>query len=127
MNLPLQLSLVALAGAVGTLARYGLAAAVQRLGGPAFPWGTLAVNLVGCLLFGLVVALSEGRAIISPQARLVLLTGFMGALTTFSTFAFDTTQLAQQSGWALAAANVVVQNSLGVAAILAGMAAGQRM
>lgn len=119
--------LVALAGAAGTLVRYGLAGWVQRVAGPGFPWGTLAVNLLGCLLFGLIVAVSEGRALVSPQARLVLLTGFMGALTTFSTFAFDTTQLASHSGWLLAATNIAVQNVLGVMGIYAGLALGQRI
>lgn len=122
-----QLLLLALAGAAGTLTRYGLATWVQRWAGPAFPWGTLAVNLVGCLLFGLVVALSEGRALVGPQARLILLTGFMGALTTFSTFAFDTTQLASHAGWTLALVNVAAQNVLGLASVYAGLALGQRL
>lgn len=122
-----QLFLLALAGAAGTLTRYGLATWIQRWAGPAFPWGTLAVNLVGCLLFGLVVALSEGRALVGPQARLILLTGFMGALTTFSTFAFDTTQLAGHAGWMLALANVAAQNVLGLASLYAGLTLGQRL
>ena len=122
-----QWLLLALAGAAGTLARYGLASWVQRLAGPAFPWGTLAVNGVGCLLFGFIVALSEGRALVSPQTKLILLAGFMGALTTFSTFAFDTTQLAAQPGWRMAAANIAVQNGLGLASVYVGLALGQRV
>ena len=117
-----QLLWVALAGAAGTLCRYWLQALVQRLSGWAFPSGTLAVNALGCLLFGLVWGLAEERLVIRPDLRFILLVGFMGAFTTFSTFAFETGQFLRDSQWALAAANVATQNALGMLCLFAGFA-----
>ncbi len=88
-----QLGWLCFAGAAGTLARYGLAGLMQRLLGESFPWGTLTVNALGCFLFGVVWMLAEDRLVISGQTRFVILTGFMGAFTTFSTFAFETAAL----------------------------------
>ena len=122
-----DLSLIALAGAVGTLARLGLAGCAQKLGGQRFPWGTLAVNLVGCLLFGLVFTLAAERALISPRWRVILLGGFMGALTTFSSFGHETAMLLRQEQWAIAVANITAQNVLGLAAVYLGMAIGRSL
>jgi CrcB protein len=116
---------LALAGAVGTLARYGLGGWVQKLIPTAFPWGTLAVNAAGCFLFGIVWALAEQRMLISGQTRLILLVGFMGAFTTFSTYAFETAQMLDDSEWLLAAANLLSQNVLGIALVLTGIALGR--
>ena len=74
---------LAVAGAAGTLARWGLQGLVHTLQPTLFPWGTLAVNALGCLLFGLVWSLSEERLLVPPHIRLVVLTGFMGAFTTW--------------------------------------------
>ena len=116
------------AGALGALARYGLGGAVQRLSGAsAFPWGTLAVNALGCFLFGVVWSLAEERMLMSPEARVIALVGFLGAFTTFSSFAFETVQFVRDSQWAFAAANILAQNILGVAAVFAGMAAGRAL
>jgi CrcB protein len=122
-----ELSLIAAAGAVGTLARYGLHHAVHKFAGAAFPWGTLIVNLLGCFLFGLVWMLAEERMVISPQTRTVVLVGFMGAFTTFSTFAFDTSAFLRHSNWQLATANLLLQNVLGIAAIFAGFSVGRHI
>ena len=70
-----------------------LSGLVQRLAGERFPLGTMAVNLLGCLLFGFVWGYLEGRVGLSPQTRTIVLTGFMGAFTTFSTYAFETVTL----------------------------------
>ena len=117
-----ELCLLAVAGAAGTLSRYGLAELVQRVCGGRFPWGTLCVNALGCFLFGLVWALAEERLVISGQTRLVLLVGFMGAFTTFSTFAYDTSALLRDSQWWLAAGNLLAQNVLGLTCIFLGLA-----
>lgn len=116
---------VGVAGAFGTLCRYGVSAAVQKLCGPAFPWGTFAVNAAGCFLFGVVWALAEERLVISGQTRFVILTGFMGAFTTFSTFAFETGQFLRDAQWLSAAANVAGQNVLGVACVFLGLTASR--
>ncbi len=117
--------LLAVAGAAGTLARYGLSGLVQRLVPGGFPWGTFAVNALGCLLFGIVWSLAEERMLISGAARIILLIGFMGAFTTFSTFAFETGQLLDDSQWLFAAGNVMLHNVVGVALLVAGIALGK--
>lgn len=121
----LKLALLALAGAIGALARYGLSGIAQQACGEKFAWGTLAVNAVGCFLFGLVWTLAEDRLIISGQTRVILLTGFMGAFTTFSTFAFETSEYIRDSQWMLATANLAGQNVLGLICVLLGLAAGR--
>lgn len=120
-----KLLLLAAAGAAGTLARFGLSGLVQRLGPTDFPWGTFAVNALGCLLFGVVWSLAEERLVISGATRLVVLVGFMGAFTTFSTFAFETVQLLDDSQWLAAAGNLLLQNVAGVALVLLGIALGR--
>ena len=120
-----RLALLSVAGAVGTLARYGLSNLVQRLSPGEFPWGTLAVNALGCLAFGVVWSLAEERMLVSGATRIVILVGFMGAFTTFSTFAFETGQMLDDSQWFTAAANLLAQNVLGVVLVLVGMAVGR--
>jgi CrcB protein len=120
-----KLALIALAGAVGTLARFGMQGVVQRLCGEGFPWGTFAVNALGCFLFGVVWMLAEERLLISGETRLILLTGFMGAFTTFSTFAFETGQQLRESQWLYATGNVAGQVVVGVACVFLGFIVGR--
>jgi CrcB protein len=131
----IQLLLIGLAGAAGTLSRFGLTSltnwALESL--HASPWraaaGTLAVNILGSFLFGLVFALTEPR-LSSPQTlqlRIILLTGFMGAFTTFSTFTFDAVRLGRDGDWLNAAAYVLLSVGIGVAALGLGLAAGARL
>jgi CrcB protein len=112
---------LAAAGAAGTLARYGLSEWVRGQFGAAFPWGTFAVNIIGSFAFGLVWALAEERGILSSETRLIVLTGFMGAFTTFSTFMFDTGNLLAASQWLLAISNVVAQVIIGLIALFLGL------
>jgi fluoride exporter len=120
-----KLLLLAVAGAAGTLARFGLGGLVQRIVPSAFPWGTIAVNALGCLLFCFGWSLAEDRLVISGATRTILLVGFMGAFTTFSTFAFETAQLLDDSQWLAAAGNVMLQNVAGIALVLVGIAVGK--
>jgi CrcB protein len=120
-----EIGLLALAGAAGTLCRYGLAGAVQKLSGAGFPWGTLTVNAAGCLLFGFVWTLGEERLLISGQTRFIVLTGFMGAFTTFSTFAFETGAFLQESSWRLAAGNLAANNAVGLICLFLGLSLGR--
>lgn len=122
-----KLLALALAGALGTLARYGLAGFVQRMNGASFPWGTLAVNLTGCFLVGLVWSLFEGRWAVTGETRTIVLVGFMGAFTTFSAFILETGELVRASQWAGAAANLTLQNGLGFLALFGGLALGRLM
>ncbi len=116
-----KLVLIAVAGTVGTLSRYWLSGFTHRMFGSDFAYGTLAVNVIGCLLFGLVWALAEERMAISVLARTVLLVGFMGAFTTFSTFAFETMNYVRDSQYMLAFLNVAANCILGFAAIVSGV------
>ena len=115
------------AGALGTLARYGLGGLVQRLHESIFPWGTFVVNALGCFLFGLVWTLAEERLVIGGETRAVILVGFMGAFTTFSTFAFETAAMLRDAEWLLAAANLLAHNGLGLAGFFLGVGLGRAL
>lgn len=120
-----QWLLIAFAGALGTLARYSLTGLIQFLLGSGFPWGTALVNVLGSFLFGVIWSLAEGRLALTPQSRAIILTGFMGAFTTFSTFMFETGGLLQDAQWAFALGNVALQVVVGLACLLVGLAIGQ--
>jgi CrcB protein len=122
-----KLTWLAAAGAVGTLARYGLGGLVQRLHQTSFPWGTLVVNGLGCFLFGLVWTLAEERLVIGGEMRTVILIGFMGAFTTFSTFAFETGAMLRDAEWLLAAGNLLAHNLLGLTLFFLGAATGRAL
>lgn len=120
-----NLLLLALAGACGALARHGLSLAVnglaeQLFGKMDFPWGIFVVNVLGCFLFGLVWELSAVRHLFSDATRTVLLVGFMGSFTTFSTLVFDTDRLLQGSQELLLLLNLGGQIVLGVVALRLG-------
>jgi CrcB protein len=93
MNLPM-LSGIALGGALGALARYGLGGWIQQLSGGTFPWGTWAINVAGSLFLGLVIRLFEGLAV-DPAWRAFLAIGLAGGFTTFSTFSYESLKLLQ--------------------------------
>jgi len=116
---------LALAGALGTLARYGLAGFVHRINGVSFPWGTLAVNLAGCFFAGLLWSMFENRWPVSGETRTLLLVGFMGAFTTFSALILETGELLRSAEWVHAAANLTLHNGLGFVALFAGAALGR--
>jgi len=117
--------LIALGGGLGALARYSLGGFVQRLGKSGFPWGTFGVNMIGCFLFGLLWMLSTKHLSLSGQARLFILTGFMGAFTTFSTFIFETGQLLSGGELFLALINLGAQIFLGIGLFFAGTLLGR--
>ena len=120
-----KLLLLALAGSVGTLARYGLSGFVQSLCGKVFPWGTVVVNLLGCALFGLIWSALEERWPTSGETRMIILVGFMGAFTTFSTFVFESGELLRDAEWIPALGYFTIHNVGGLAALLAGLALGR--
>lgn len=116
---------LALAGACGALARYGLAGLFQRAQQMGFPWGTLTVNALGCFLFGLIWTLTQQRLAISPETRTIVLVGFLGSFTTFSTFLFETDQMLEHAEWVMAGLNLTGQLGLGLAAYLLGAFLGR--
>ena len=105
---------LAAGGVLGVFARYGLAAWVSGLLGPAFPWGTMAVNLSGCLLIGVFDAWATGRGWLGPDGRLVLMTGFCGAYTTFSTLLLESSALLGDGQWLRALANYLGSGAAGL-------------
>jgi fluoride exporter len=122
-----KLLLIGAAGAAGTLARYGLGGFVQARFAGVFPYGTLAVNLLGCLLFGLIVALADRYTALSSETRIILLVGFMGAFTTFSTFMFESQKLMEDGEWLRLSLNLLGQNVGGLACVILGLALGRML
>lgn len=115
-----RLTLLAAAGALGTLARVGTYLALAKFGSSQFPLATLGVNVAGSLAFGLVWPLAEQGGRLSVESRSIILAGFMGAFTTFSTFAFDTGQYLQRGEYFGAGLNILANNVLGIGAFLLG-------
>jgi len=95
----LRLILIAVFGAVGTLARYGLQGVVQMRTGGTFPYGTLLVNLTGCFFLGLIAQFTLNRMVISPDWRVAIAVGFFGGYTTFSSFGWETAKMMEAGEW----------------------------
>jgi CrcB protein len=113
---------VALGGAIGALARWFLAAALRNVI-EGFPVGTFVINAIGCFVFGLLWAWNAGKW--PTHVAAAAFTGFLGAFTTFSTFAFESLDLWQQGRIVAFALNVIGQNVVGVLAVVAGAALGK--
>ena len=118
--------LAALGGALGALARWGVAEALPR-SDDGWPWGTLLVNLTGCLLLGLLAAVLAARAPDSPWARPFLGVGVLGGFTTYSTFAVETVGLAGAGAAGVAVGYVVASVAGGIAAAALGTLAARRL
>jgi CrcB protein len=99
---------IGLAGALGTLLRYAVGLWARDVLGTTFPYGTLIVNVVGCFLIALVSQLALSTTLISPTLRLTLTTGFMGGLTTYSSFNYETTNLLRERALTNGLTNVAV-------------------
>jgi len=112
---------VLLGGAIGALARYGVSVLATRTYGANFPVGTLYVNLVGCLLIGIAFGLGERGTGISPLFRLFFITGFLGALTTFSTYSLETVNNATTGHTDLALLNIAANNAGGLLFVKVGL------
>jgi CrcB protein len=103
-----SLLLIALFGAGGCLARYGISGLVYRIAGHQFPYGTLVVNIIGSFLIGCIMEFSLRSALIPPSIRLALTIGFLGGLTTFSTFSYETMRLLEEGRIIIAMGNVLI-------------------
>jgi len=112
--------LVGVAGLIGTLLRYWLSGLVARQYGETFPWGTLVVNLVGCFLAGAVFYVTEERFLISPTLRTVILIGFLGGFTTFSSYGLQTFTLLRDGEIGWAAVNIAASNVFGLFMVWTG-------
>ena len=114
--------LIALFGAVGAVARYGSGLLVVHGLGYRFTYATLAVNVLGCFLLAMLAHVSTTTDLISPELRIALAVGFLGAFTTFSTFGYETMKFAEDGVWHLALGNVAANLVLGLAAVWGGFA-----
>ena len=112
--------LVAIGGAIGATCRFLLGGFIQQKFASAMPWGTLIVNVVGCFLIGLLMRAFDGNAI-SESVKLLVITGFLGALTTFSTFGYDTLLCFRGNGLPLALANIGSNVVAGILAVILGI------
>jgi CrcB protein len=118
---------LALGGAVGSVARVLVALGLERALGSAYPWGTTAVNLLGSFAFGLLFALWESKDGVPTPLRLLALSGFMGAFTTFSTLMFEVAVLFSGGKGALGAVHLLLHNALGLVCIFAGLWLGKAL
>lgn len=113
--------LAGVGGFIGSSARYLVGNAVTRIGSyPAFPLATTVVNILGCLAIGILGGIAENRDVFSESVRVFLFIGILGGFTTFSTLGYESFQLARQSRYGLALANIGVQLVLGLAAVWTG-------
>src|SRR5579872_5518613 len=118
--------LIVLGGGTGSLTRYLVGTAIMARFGPRFPWGTLAINVSGSFLIGLLMTLLTERVAPSPNMRLLLVVGFLGGYTTFSSFEWETWSAIEGGAFWIGVTNVVASVGLGYAAVwLGGMAARQ--
>jgi CrcB protein len=111
---------IGLAGLVGTLGRYWLSGLAARRFGETFPVGTLLVNVLGCFLAGFLLYLMQERLLVNQTVRTVVLIGFLGGFTTFSSFGLQTFTLIRDSEFAFAALNIVVSNLVGLLMVWVG-------
>ena len=116
---------LALAGAAGTVGRWALSGWTYRLFGEGFAYGTLAVNVLGCLLAGVAMEVALATDLVPHAWRAPITVGFLGAFTTFSTFGYDTMRYVEDGAWSIAAANVAANLILGLGATWLGFVAAR--
>ncbi len=116
-----HLLIIGFGGFIGAVARYELSGWVYEKFGTRFPYGTFAVNILGCFLLGLFLTLSEERFLIRPEWRSFIAIGMLGAFTTFSTFGFETLMLMREGSYLSALWNVAASIGFGLLAAFAGV------
>jgi fluoride exporter len=122
----MKILLVMVGGSLGALSRYGISLLAVEVFGTRFSYGTLIVNLSGCFLIGLALALGDrGLGIMNPSIRLFFMTGYLGALTTFSTFGLETVNALWEGRYLVSAANILTNNVIGAALVFLGLVVGR--
>jgi CrcB protein len=117
----MKLLMVGMGGFAGSICRYMISSASHRLfNDPFFPYGTLTVNVMGCLLIGLLGGLSETRQVFSPEIRAMILIGFLGGFTTFSTFGYEIFTVARDGQMGSALINLMLHLVLGFGSVWLG-------
>jgi len=118
----LDVLVICLGAMVGANARYFISRYAAQVLGPVFPYGTLFINVVGSLIVGFFVVWTSERVLVDPRWRLLVVVGFCGSLTTFSSYAFETMAYFERGQWLLTLTNIVTNNLLCLAGAIAGMA-----
>ena len=118
---------IGLAGFAGAVSRYAVEGWVSERTRGAFPWGTFVVNVSGCFILGFLFTLLTERFLPHPTLRSALTIGFVGAYTTFSTFAFETMRLGEDGAVLFAAINVGASVAVGITAVYLGTALGRAL
>jgi len=118
---------ISVAAIVGANLRYLISRFAARELGLVFPYGTLAINIVGSFIVGFFVIWTTERVLIDPRWRLLVVIGFCGSFTTFSSYAFETVSYFEQGQWGLMLANIFSNNLLCLGGALAGMAAARAL
>ena len=118
---------IAVAGAIGALARYGLEGLVSRRAPGAFPWGTFAVNVSGAFVLGFVFTVMTEQFTVAPWIRGAVTIGLLGAYTTFSTLSFESYRLLEDGAIGIAAANMFVSLAAGLGAVYLGVITGRAL
>ena len=120
-------ALVGTGGFIGAIARYGISGLVQRSAAlSSFPYGTLAVNMLGCLLIGIAVGLVDSRQVFGPDFKLFAVVGLLGGFTTWSTFGYETLTLLRDAEYLRATSNVAIHVMLGLVLVWTGYALASR-
>ena len=117
--------LVFVGGGIGSVFRYLLAAWIYKVIGADFPYGTLAVNVIGCFVIGVFMTMAEDRFLIGPAFRIFFAVGVLGGFTTFSTFNFETLELLKDGAFALGLLNIGLSIVLGLSAAWIGAMIGK--
>lgn len=115
------LFLIGTGGLIGSIARYLAATYFTKVFPSAFPYGTFVVNIVGCLIIGIIFGLSERFSWLTPEWRMFLATGFCGGFTTFSSFAYENIKLIQEGNYLIFATYSIASFALGLLAVFIGL------
>jgi CrcB protein len=113
---------ISLGAVLGANLRFWMSRSMVRWLGPVFPYGTLAINVLGSFVLGFFLSWTTERTIVDPRWRLLIAVGFCGGYTTFSSYAYETVAFFQQGQWTLMAVNFFANNLLACVAVVAGMA-----
>ena len=118
---------ISLAAIVGANLRYLISRLAVREFGPVFPYGTLAINIIGSFIVGFFVIWTTERVLVDPRWRLLVVVGFCGSFTTFSSYAFESMSLFERGQWGLMLANIFSNNILCLGGAIAGMAVARAL
>jgi CrcB protein len=121
----MTLVFIAVGGAAGAISRYLIQGWVEGFSQGRVPWGTVAVNISGSFLLGVVFALAIDRAILAPEIRVPLMVGFIGSYTTFSTLMLESWRLVEEGALLYALGNLLISVAVGMVALVAGLALGR--